>query len=119
MPGPTTPPPGSTESLRPATDWPLLPNSEKRELADRPTTGAEHRWDGLNDHGRDFIREMNRLGMIVNVSHSSDPTLPHPMEDASNLALLTAGVLDRGWSVERIRKFLGANLLRVSSEVTQ
>ena len=220
---------------------------------------AEHRWDGLNDHGRTFIQEMNRLGMIINVSHSSDetlrqaiaasrdpvvathhglrrfndiprvmpdgllrrlaakggvigfhighsfhsraffewksaregrafwdttdvegrvrgksiaeidgmvtsrypsvgpvpppnlrmsvsdwlevveyaidlvgddhvalgtdfdggPTLPEPMEDASDLALLTAGMLDRGWSVDRIRKFLGANLLRVFREVTE
>ena len=47
------------------------------------------------------------------------PTLPHPMEDASDLAMLTAGMLDRGWSVERIRKFLGANLLRVFREVTE
>ena len=36
---------------------------------------AEHRWGGLNDHGRDFIREMNRLGMVINVSHASDQTL--------------------------------------------
>lgn len=220
---------------------------------------AEPRWSGLNDHGREFIREMNRLGMVINVSHSSDetlrqaiaasrdpvvathhglrhfndiprvmpdqllrrlaskggvigfhighsfhsraffewkraregrafwdttdvegrvegksiaeiddmvagrypsvgpipppnlrmsvsewievveyaigvvgedhvalgsdfdggPTLPWPMDDASDLPFLTEAMLDRGWSVERIRKFLGANLLRVFREVTQ
>ena len=31
--------------------------------------------NGLTDHGRDVIREMNRLGMMINVSHSSDETI--------------------------------------------
>lgn len=30
---------------------------------------------GLSPHGRDLIREMNRLGMMINVSHSSDDTI--------------------------------------------
>lgn len=32
-------------------------------------------WNGLTAHGRDVIREMNRLGMMINVSHSSDETI--------------------------------------------
>lgn len=31
--------------------------------------------NGLSAHGRDLIREMNRLGMMINVSHSSDETV--------------------------------------------
>lgn len=33
------------------------------------------KWNGLTAHGRDLIREMNRLGMMINVSHSSDETI--------------------------------------------
>jgi membrane dipeptidase len=33
------------------------------------------KWNGLTAHGRDVIREMNRLGMMINVSHSSDETI--------------------------------------------
>ena len=32
------------------------------------------RWNGLNDRGRELIRAMNRLGMIVDLSHTSDST---------------------------------------------
>jgi membrane dipeptidase len=30
---------------------------------------------GLNDHGRKVVAEMNRLGILINVSHSSDQTI--------------------------------------------
>jgi membrane dipeptidase len=33
------------------------------------------KWRGLNDRGRDVIREMNRLGMLINVSHASDEAI--------------------------------------------
>ncbi|MEO1077311.1 MAG: dipeptidase [Bacteroidota bacterium] len=32
------------------------------------------RWGGLNDLGRDLVREMNRLGVLADVSHTSDET---------------------------------------------
>src|SRR6202522_3197593 len=38
------------------------------------------KWKGLTPHGRDLIREMNRLGMVINVSHSSDETIAQAIE---------------------------------------
>jgi membrane dipeptidase len=38
------------------------------------SSADEPRWGGLNDLGRDVVREMNRLGMVVDISHVSDST---------------------------------------------
>jgi membrane dipeptidase len=47
------------------------------------------------------------------------PTLPRGMRDISDLAMLTDAMIRRGWSEERIRKFLGLNLLRVFRQITE
>jgi len=57
--------------------------------------------------------------VILGTDLDGGPTLPAGMEDASDLALLTDGMLRRGWSEERIRKFLGDNLLRVFRQITR
>jgi membrane dipeptidase len=48
------------------------------EWADSSTAKAEH--NGLSTFGRDVVREMNRLGMIVDVSHVSDKTFADVLE---------------------------------------
>ena len=35
---------------------------------------------GLNERGREVVREMNRLGMVINVSHASDETIRQTLE---------------------------------------
>ena len=41
------------------------------------------------------------------------------MRDVRDLAMLTEAMLKRGYSEQRIRKFLGGNLLRVFRRVTE
>ncbi len=47
------------------------------------------------------------------------PTPPRGMRDISDLPMLTEAMLERGWSEQRIRKFLGENLLRVFRTITR
>jgi membrane dipeptidase len=55
-----------------------LTHSASTGWADASTDAP--RWGGLNDFGRSVIREMNRLGMAVDVSHVSDDTLADVLE---------------------------------------
>jgi len=50
---------------------------------------APPRWKGLNERGRTVIREMNRLGMVINVSHASDETLEQAIEVSADPVVAT------------------------------
>ncbi|MGB7923876.1 MAG: dipeptidase, partial [Pyrinomonadaceae bacterium] len=50
---------------------------------------TQGRTRGLNDFGKRVIREMNRLGMMVDVSHVSDPTFWDIIETSSKPVIAT------------------------------
>src|SRR3981189_982401 len=55
-----------------------LTHSGNDEWADSSTDKAVH--NGLTDFGKDVVREMNRLGVIVDISHVSDKTFYDVLE---------------------------------------
>jgi membrane dipeptidase len=73
----------------------------------------------------DWVGVVDRAIQVVGEDHvalGSDfdggPTPPRNMRDIRDLAMITDAMLRRGYSKDRIRKFLGGNLLRVFREVT-
>jgi membrane dipeptidase len=75
------------------------------ELGDIQTEGARH--DGLTPFGKDVIREMNRLGMIVDVAHLTHDGVRQAVEVTRKPMILSHTVLATGWarsvSVEHAR----------------
>jgi membrane dipeptidase len=74
----------------------------------------------------DWFKVVDRAIELVGEDHvalGSDfdggPTPPRGMRDIADLPMLTEAMLRRGYSEERIRKFLGGNLLRVFRQITQ
>src|SRR5437870_4828740 len=55
-----------------------LTHSGNDEWADSSTDKAAH--NGLTDFGKEVVREMNRLGVIVDISHVSDKTFYDALE---------------------------------------
>ncbi len=50
--------------------------------ADSATDDPRHR--GLTGFGRDVVREMNRVGMVVDISHVAPSTMRHAIETSSH-----------------------------------
>src|SRR5580704_16693853 len=74
----------------------------------------------------DWVAVVDRAIQIVGEEHvalgtdfDGGPNPPKGMRDISDLAMITDAMLRRGYSEERIRKFLGGNLLRVFRQITE
>ncbi len=62
-----------------------LTHSKNTPWADSATDVPEH--DGLTDFGRDVVREMNRMGMLVDLSHVSEATM-HDVLDVAKAPVI-------------------------------
>lgn len=49
------------------------------------------KWKGLTAHGREVVREMNRLGMVINVAHASEETILQAVEESRDPVAFTHG----------------------------
>jgi membrane dipeptidase len=49
------------------------------------------KWGGINDHGREIIREMNHLGMVINVAHASEETMLQTVDASSAPVVFSHG----------------------------
>src|SRR6476659_8465645 len=75
-----------------------------------------YEWLAVVDRAIDLVGEDH---VMLGSDFDGGPTLPRGMRDIRDLPMLTAAMLKRGWSEQRIRKFLGGNLLRVVRQVTE
>jgi membrane dipeptidase len=57
-----------------------LTHSKTTDWADSATDDPQH--DGLTDFGRDVVREMQRIGMLVDLSHTSEATMMDTLDVA-------------------------------------
>jgi membrane dipeptidase len=66
-----------------------LTHSKHNRIGDASYDQSPPRWDGLSPFGREVVREMNRLGMMVDVSHVSDATA-YDVLDASRAPVIAS-----------------------------
>jgi len=73
-------------------------------------------WVAVVDYAIQLVGEDN---VALGSDFDGGPTPPRGMRDIRDLAMITDAMLRRGYSEERIRKFLGGNLLRVFHQITE
>ncbi len=74
---------------------------------------AAPKWNGLNERGRALIREMNRLGLVINISHASDATMAQALEISADPLVATHHGLR---SFNNIPRTMSDELLRKLAE---
>lgn len=75
-----------------AHNWP-------QHYADACCSPAE--WNGLTAHGREVVREMNHLGMVINVSHASDTSISAAIDASADPIVATHHGLRSNVNIQR------------------
>ena len=65
-----------------------LCHSADNEICDSCASAVKH-WGGLSPFGREVVREMNRLGMLIDVSHISDDSFYDVIKHSSKPVVAT------------------------------
>ena len=58
-------------------------NSRERTNTFADVVSGVKKWNGINDMGRRIVAEMNRLGMVIDISHASDEAQRQVIEASS------------------------------------
>lgn len=66
-----------------------LTHSEDNQICDSCT--GKGRWGGLSPFGREFVKEMNRLDVLVDVAHCADSTIREVLEVSEKPIVYTHG----------------------------
>ncbi|MRW83052.1 membrane dipeptidase [Pseudoduganella sp. FT26W] len=62
-------------------------HTQNNQFADSATD--KPRWNGLSPLGREWVAEMNRLGMVIDASHASDAVFDQLLEQSTTPILLS------------------------------
>jgi membrane dipeptidase len=94
-----------------APQFPMVP----ADIPDRIRMTVDD-WVGVVDRAIGLVGDDH---VALGSDFDGAPPLPRGMRDVRDLPMITDAMLRRGYSDERIRKFLGGNLLRVFRKVTR
>ena len=94
-----------------APQFPMVGVAAPEELKFTPAD-----WLAVVERAIDLVGEDH---VMLGSDFDGGPTLPRGMRDIRDLPMLTEAMLQRGWSEQRISKFMGGNLLRVVRQVTE
>ena len=73
-------------------------------------------WVGVIDRAIGIVGEDH---VALGSDFDGGAPLPRGMRDVRDLPMITDAMLRRGYSEDRVRKFLGGNLLRVFREISE
>lgn len=87
-------------------------HSSTNQLADSST--GEAKWNGLSPLGKQWVKEMNRLGMVVDGSHASDAVFDQMLE-LSSAPIILSHTSPR-WAYDHPRNLDDARIRKLAAQ---